>query len=222
MDGVESKLALADGEVSTLLVRPAGARCLLVLGHGAGIPMRHAWMQQASEMLASRRIATFRYQFPYAEAGRRMPDRHPVLTETVRHAVVAGAQAAGDLPLLAGGKSLGGRMTSLAAADDALPAVSGLVFFGFPLHPARKPATQRAEHLERINLPMLFLQGTRDDLADIDLIGGVCDRLGDRAVLHVVEGADHSFNVLRRSGRMADEVMGELAATVEGWANKVD
>jgi hypothetical protein len=190
----------------------------VVLGHGAGAGMRHPFMDRAADALAARGLATLRYQFPYMEAGRRRPDPHPILVATVRAAV---ARAAGEgLPLLAGGKSMGGRMTSRAAAEEALPGVRGLVFLGFPLHPAGRPGTERAEHLSGVDVPMLFLQGTRDRLADLDLLQPVCRELGSRATLHVVEGADHSFGVLVRSGRSADEVMAELADAVAAWARE--
>lgn len=208
-------------EVSALLLRPEDARCLLVFGHGAGAGMRHAFMEQMSQRLAERRIATFRYQFPYMEQGRRRPDHRNVLLKTVRSAVAAAAETAPDLPLLAGGKSMGGRMTSGAAAVEPLEGVRGLVFFGFPLHPAGKPGTERGEHLEQVSLPMLFLQGTRDKLADLELLRPICAELGQRATLHVVEGGDHSFHVLKRSGRTVSEVLDEIADVVGEWAQKV-
>ncbi|MCP3957248.1 MAG: alpha/beta hydrolase [bacterium] len=211
----------SSGEVSALLLRPPDARCLLVFGHGAGAGMRHTFMEKISERLAARRIATFRYQFPYMEQGRKRPDYRNILLETVRSAVAAASDAAPGLPLLAGGKSMGGRMTSGAAAAEALPGVRGLVFFGFPLHPAGKPGTERGDHLDGVDVPMLFLQGTRDKLADLDLLRPVCDRLGDRATLHIVEGGDHSFCVLKRSGRTFSEVLDELADAVEEWSRTV-
>lgn len=211
------------GEVSALLLRPSGARWLLVLGHGAGAGMRHPFMESIAQRLATQGIATFRYQFPYMEGGGRRPDPPPVLLATVRAAVAAAAaaaaQAGGDLPLLAGGKSMGGRMTSMAAAEADLPAVRGLVFFGFPLHPAGAPSTGRGDHLSRVRVPMLFLQGTRDKLADLDLLRPALDKLGERARLHVVEGADHSFHVPKSSGRTEAEVLEELARTVAEWAS---
>lgn len=209
----------AGGEVSALLERPAGARWLLVLGHGAGAGMRHRFLEALAGRLADQGIATFRYQFPYMEAGSGRPDRPPVLTAAVRAAVAAAAAAAPDLPLLAGGKSMGGRMTSTAAAEAPLPGVRGLVFFGFPLHAAGKPDTGRGAHLSRVGVPMLFLQGTRDALADLDLLRPVLEPLGERATLHVVDGADHSFAVLKRSGRTGDEVLDELAGTTAEWAD---
>ncbi len=207
------------GDVSALLIRPADARCLLVFGHGAGAGMHHAFMEEMSERLSARGIATFRYQFAYMEQGRRRPDHRNVLLKTVRSAVATAAEAAPGLPLLAGGKSMGGRMTSGAAAVEALPGVQGLVFFGFPLHPAGKPGTERADHLADVDLPMLFLQGTRDKLADLELLRPVCEHLGERATLHVVDGGDHSFQVLKRSGRTHSEVQDELADAVDRWVS---
>jgi len=201
-------------EVSGRLQRPDRARSLLVLGHGAGAGMDHPFLRDLAASLAAVGIATLRYQFPYMEKGRRMPDRAPRLIATVRAAVAEAARFAPELPLLAGGKSMGGRMTSQAAAEAPLPGVRALVFFGFPLHPAKKPGTERGDHLARVSHPMLFLQGTRDKLADLDLLRSVLRPLGERATLHVVEGADHGFHVLKRSGRTDGEVLTELAATV--------
>jgi predicted alpha/beta-hydrolase family hydrolase len=205
------------GRVSGLLTRPAHARVLYVLAHGAGAGMRHRFMEAIAAALAERGVASLRYQFPYVEAGTRRPDPPAVLEATVRAAVAAAAQAAPDLPLIAGGKSLGGRMTSGAAARAALPGVAGLVFLGFPLHRPKQPSEDRAAHLGQVTLPMLFLQGTRDELADLGLITGVCARLGALATLHVVEGADHGFEVLKRSGRTDADVLAELADTVVSW-----
>lgn len=212
----------AKGEVSALLTRPEGARSLLVFGHGAGAGMRHRFMQDMSACLARAGIATLRYQFPYMEAGSRRPDARPVLLATVRAAVDAARAAAPALPLFAGGKSMGGRMTSLAAAEAPLAGVRGLVFFGFPLHPAGRPSTERAEHLERVDLPMLFLQGERDKLAGLDLLRPVCARLAPRATLHVVPTADHGFHVLKSAGRSDADVLAELARTVAAWAGSLD
>jgi uncharacterized protein len=206
------------GKGSALLSRSDGARWLLVFGHGAGAGMRHSFMQKMSDGLARAGIATLRYQFPYMEAGGRRPDARPVLLATVRAAIEAARAAAPDLPLLAGGKSMGGRMTSVAAAEAPLPGVRGLVLFGFPLHPAGRPSTERAEHLARVGLPMLFLQGERDRLAELDLLRPVCARLGARATLHVVPTADHGFHVLRSSGRSDADVLAHLAETVAAWA----
>ena len=205
------------GRVSALLVRPPDAWLLYVLAHGAGAGMRHPFMEDVARRLAARGVATFRYQFPYMEAGRRRPDPPRILQAAVRAAVAAAREAAPDLPLIAGGKSLGGRMTSSAAAERPLEGVRGIAFLGFPLHPPKQPSVERAAHLDGVGVPMLFLQGTRDDLADLGLIRQVCARLGARATLHVVEGADHSFHVLRRSGRTDAEVLDELADVVARW-----
>ena len=209
------------GEVSALLDRPDTARWLLVLGHGAGAGMRHRFMNDIAAALGARGIATFRYQFPYVENKTYRPDPQPILLATVRAAVEAARVAAGDLPLLAGGKSMGGRMTSLAASKESLNGVKGIVFVGFPLHPAGAPATERAEHLGRVAAPMLFLQGTRDKLAELSLLQPVIGRLGASATLHVIEGADHGFDMLKRSGRTSAEVLEELADTVVAWAERL-
>jgi uncharacterized protein len=217
MTGLSIHVGDTVGSVSGLLLRPADARALYVLAHGAGAGMRHRFMESIASALAERGIATLRYQFPYFEAGSRRPDPPGVLEATVRAAVSAARERAPELPVVAGGKSLGGRMTSTAMARRPLEGVRGLVFLGFPLHPARQPGVTRAEHLGRVDAPMLFLQGTRDDLADLGLITSVCAGLGPTATLHVVEGADHSFGVLKRSGRTDAEVMEELALTITEW-----
>jgi uncharacterized protein len=210
--------------VSGLLLRPAGARAVLVLGHGAGAGMRHRFMESVAAGLAARDVATLRYQFPYMEAGRRRTDAPAVAAAAVRAAVAVARETAPELALLAGGKSFGGRMTSRAVADGLItcdpadsPAVQGLVFFGFPLHPAGRPGMDRADHLRQVPCPLLFLQGTRDALADLDLLRPVVADLGARATLHVVEGGDHSFGMLKRSGRSEDAVMAELADVAAGW-----
>ena len=210
------------GEVSAILVRPNAARWLLVLGHGAGAGMSHPFMGALAEELAAAGVATFRYQFPYMQERRRVPDSPAVLTATVVAAVRAAAEAAPGLPLLAGGKSMGGRMTSQAAAERPLDAVRGLVFFGFPLHPPKRPGTKRGEHLAKVGVPMLFLQGTRDELADLNLLRPITTKLGSQATLHIIEGADHSFHVLKKSGKNDAEVLGELAETTASWAKKLD
>ena len=224
MDGAGMTRALSflatpgKGAVSALLMRPEQARWLLAFGHGAGAGMRHRFMEEMSRALAGVGIATFRYQFPYMEAGSRRPDGRATLLATVRAALVAAAEAAPDLPLLAGGKSMGGRMTSLAAAEAPLPGVRGLVFFGFPLHAAGQPASERGAHLARVDLPMLFLQGARDRLAALELIGPLCAGLGTRARLEVVPEADHGFHVPKRTGRSDAEVVAGLAASVARFA----
>lgn len=205
------------GPVSALLRRPEDAAALLVLAHGAGAGMRHGFMETLAATLADRGVATLRYQFPYMEAGGKRPDRPPVATATVRAAVDAARAACPDLPLFAGGKSFGGRMTSQAAAADPLTDFRGLVFFGFPLHPPKREGTERAAHLADVTVPMLFLQGTRDDLASLSLIRPLIGQLRPLASLHIVEGADHSFAVLKRSGRTGAEVMAELADATAEW-----
>jgi len=208
--------------VSALLLRPTTARRLLVLAHGAGAGMRHPFMEKLAGELAGVGIATLRYQFPYMEGRRRVPDAPAVLMATVVAAVRAAAEAAPGLPLLAGGKSMGGRMTSQAAAQRPLEGVRGLVFFGFPLHPPNQPGTKRADHLAKVAIPMLFLQGTRDTLADLTLLRPVCTKLGSRATLHVIETADHSFHVLKKSGRSDPEVLRELAEKAASWADGME
>jgi len=208
-------------EVSALLLLPPAARFLLVLGHGAGAGMRHAFMNSIADDLAAVGVATFRYQFPYMEDHRRVPDRQPVLLATVAAATKIAAQCAPDLPLFAGGKSMGGRMTSLAAAEDLLPGVRGLIFFGFPLHPPKQPSLKRAGHLQRVKLPMLFLQGARDDLADLTLLRPVCEQLGALATLHIVEGADHSFHVLKKSGTTDELVRKQLSQVAAEWCSRI-
>ena len=190
---------------------------LLVLAHGAGAGMRHPFLNAIAARLGERGIATFRYQFPYMDQQRRRPDPPGTLVAGVRAAVDEARRAAPDLPLFAGGKSLGGRMTSTAQAGQPLPGVRGLVFLGFPLHPPGRPGTSRADHLNGVGVPMLFLQGTRDDFAGIDELQPVVRRLGPRATLHVVDGADHSFHVLKRSGRTDAKVLHELADAVAQW-----
>ena len=182
--------------------------------------MRHGFMETIAERLADCGIATFRYQFPYMEQVSPRPDPPPILMATVRSAVTVAAEAAGDLPLFAGGKSLGGRMTSMAAAAKPLTGARGLVFFGFPLHAAGKSGAERGEHLASVTVPMLFLQGTRDKLAELPLLRPLLSRLGDRAQLHVVNDADHSFHVPKHSGKTDQAVLEELAQTVGDWASR--
>lgn len=209
------------GTVSAILQRPGQARSLLVLAHGAGAGMRHPFMARLADALAASGVATFRYQFPYLEQQRRRPDPQPILLACVRAAVITAREVAEDLPAFAGGKSMGGRMTSLAAAKAPLPGVAGLVFVGFPLHPAKQPSTARAEHLASVTVPTLFLQGTRDTLADLDLLRPIVGRLTG-ATLVELEGADHGFHVLKRSGRTDEELMDALAATAARWMDRVD
>ena len=207
------------GEVSGLLLRPKDARLLYVLAHGAGAGMRHPFLESISQRLAEQGIATLRYQFPYMERRSRRPDPPAVAAATVRAAVAEAARIAPDLPLVAGGKSFGGRMTSTAQAEEPLPGVRGLVFLGFPLHPPGRPDDKRAEHLAHVQVPMLFLQGTRDEFAALKLLQPLVKRLGERATLHLVEGGDHSFRVPTKSGRSEGEVMGEVVSTIVEWAD---
>jgi predicted alpha/beta-hydrolase family hydrolase len=209
------------GSVAALLRRPAHARWLAVLAHGAGADMRHPFMEHVAAALAERGVATLRFQFPYTEAGRGRPDPAPVLERSVRAAVAAAAREAPGLPLLAGGKSMGGRITSQAQAREPLPGVRGIFFLGFPLHAARRPDAARAEHLAQVALPLLFLQGTRDALADLSLLRPAIARLGARAALHVVEDADHSFRVPKRSGRSEQDVLAGLADGIVAWAEEI-
>jgi predicted alpha/beta-hydrolase family hydrolase len=209
------------GEVSALLIRPEGATHLLVLGHGASTNMRHATLQTIAERLADVGIATFRYNFPYMEHGKGR-DSQAVCTATVRSAVTAAHRAVPDLPLLAGGHSFGGRMTSTAASESPLDGVRGLVFFAFPLHQPGKPDSKRAEHLGAVTVPMLFLSGTRDDLADPDYLRPVCKKLGKRATLHPLDTADHGFRTLKRSRQSEEDVFVEMARVVSRWASNLN
>jgi uncharacterized protein len=209
------------GDVSGLLLRPDGGRLLYVLAHGAGAGMRHPFLEKIAQQLAERGVGTLRYQFPYMERGVGRSDPPAVAAATVRAAVAEAARAAPGLPLVAGGKSFGGRMTSTAQAEEPLPGVRGLVFLGFPLHPPGRPGDSRAEHLAQVRIPMLFLQGTRDDFADLQLLQPVVKRLGEPATLHLVDGGDHSFKVLKRTGRAGDDVMTELVMTIDRWATKL-
>jgi len=203
--------------VSALLLQPGSARACFVFAHGAGAGMTHASMAQAAAGLYDRGIATLRYQFPYMEKGSKRPDAPPLAHATVRAAVAEAARCCPGLALFAGGKSFGGRMTSQAQAAAPLAGVRGLAFLGFPLHPAAKPSDARAKHLGQVHVPMLFIQGTRDKLAELPLLEPVVERLGPLASLHQVAEADHSFHVLVRSGRNDREVMGEVLDTLSGW-----
>ena len=208
------------GAVSGLLLKPGGARALLVLAHGAGAGMRHSFMENVAAKLAERGVATLRYQFPYMEKHIKRPDTEAVLTGTVRAAIAAAKKQAEDLPLFAGGKSMGGRMTSLAAAKEPLDGVGGLIFFGFPLHAAGRSGAERGQHLIGIETPMLFLQGSRDALAELKLLKPLCAKIGKRAELFVVDGGDHSFHMLKSAGRSDDEVLDEAVEKAAGWMKK--
>lgn len=204
-------------EIQALLMHPPAADWMVVLGHGAGAGMRHTFMERMAGMLADRGIATLRYEYPYMTAGSRRPDPAARLEAVTRRVVEFAAAEWSEMRLAAGGKSMGGRMTSRAQAAAPLARVETLIFFGFPLHASGAPGVDRAEHLGAVAVPMLFLQGTRDSLADLELMRSVCAKLEARATLHVVDGADHGFAVLKRSGRSNDDVMNELADTALDW-----
>lgn len=208
------------GEVSAILLRPKNATHLVVLGHGARSNMRSPMLAKIAEALADVGIATFRYNFPYSEHGRGR-DPNPVCAATARSAATAAAKIAPDLILLAGGHSFGGRMTSTAASQSPLEGVRGLVFFSFPLHPPGKPDIERAEHLDSVNVPMLFLTGTRDEFATGELLPEVVKRLGDKATLHLVDTADHGFKVLKRTRVSKEDVFEEMSRTVKRWYEKL-
>jgi uncharacterized protein len=210
-----------DVRVSGLLQTPPRARACYVLAHGAGAGMTHPFMAAAAAGLAERGIATLRYQFPYMERGSKRPDPPKLAHATVRAAVTAAQAALPKLPLVAGGKSFGGRMTSQAQAAAPLPDVAGLAFLGFPLHPAGRPSAERGDHLFGVQVPMLFLQGTRDTLAALDELQPLCEKLGRRATLRLFADADHSFHVPVRSGRKDAEVFGELLDTLADWIDGV-
>jgi len=209
------------GSVSALLDRPPKARACFVFAHGAGAGMTHPFMETVAAGLGERGIATLRYQFPYMEKGSKRPDPPAVAQAAVRAAVAEAGRRCPGLPLIAGGKSFGGRMTSQAQAIAPLGGVDGLAFFGFPLHPAGKPSSDRAKHLADVHVPMLFLQGTRDSLAELKLLEPVVKKLGPTATLHRVEAADHSFHVPARSGRNDSEVMNEILDAFAGWVGAI-
>ena len=208
------------GEVSSIILRPENATHLLVLGHGAGTNMRHATMRAIAEALAEQRIATFRYNFPYSEHGTAR-NSTAICVETIRNAVKAAHNAAPDLSLLAGGHSFGGRMTSTAQSEEPLENVRGLVFFSFPLHLPGKPDTKRAEHLKEVKIPMLFLSGTRDEFAELDLLKPVLKKLGKRATLHLVDTANHGYKILKKTRRSSEDVFAEMAREASDWAVNV-
>lgn len=209
------------GKVSGLWMQPAKAKAGLVLAHGAGAGMAHRSMTAIADGLAARGIATLRYQFPYMEKGSKRPDRPPLCHATVRAACAQAARLAGRLPLFAGGKSFGGRMTSQAQALEPVASVQGLVFFGFPLHPAGTPSATRADHLADVAIPMLFLQGTRDALAELDLLKPAVRALGKRAKLVLAENADHSFHVPAKTGRKDEAVLADLLDAAADWMTSV-
>lgn len=209
------------GVVSAILKQPDNGRACYVLAHGAGAGMRHASMDKIAEGLAERGIATFRFNFPYMENKQGRPDQPAVAQAAVRAAVEEAARLCPGLKLVAGGKSFGGRMTSQAQSKTPLPGVKGLAFLGFPLHPDKKPSTERAEHLGGVAIPVLFLQGTRDGLADLGLLRPVVVALGAKATLHEIEGADHSFAVLKKSGRTNEEALAEVLDTLTAWIDQL-
>jgi len=213
---------LGNGErVSGLLQAPVNARACYVLAHGAGAGMTHPFLAAVAEELAERGIATLRYQFPYMERGSKRTDAPGLARTAVRAAVVEMSRLAPELPLIAGGKSFGGRMTSLAQAASPLPGVRALAFLGFPLHPPGRPADQRGKHLLDVRIPMLFLQGTRDAFADLRLLRSLVERLGARAALKLLQDADHSFHVPARSGRTDVLVRAEMLDALADWIGKV-
>jgi predicted alpha/beta-hydrolase family hydrolase len=212
IDGVRS--------VSGLLQAPPEARACYVMAHGAGAGMAHPFMAAFANELAGRGIATLRYQFPYMEQGSKRPDTPKLAQATVRAAVAEASRLMPELALFAGGKSFGGRMTSQAQAASPLPGVRGLVFLGFPLHPAGRPSEERAKHLFQVQVPMLFLQGTRDELADLPLVQSLVERLGARATLKLFENADHSFHVPARTGRNDSEVRAEMLDALAEWIER--
>ena len=207
------------GEVSAILVRPDGATHLLVLGHGASTSMRHATMERIAVVLADRQIATFRYNFPYSENGTAR-NSNATCVETIRSAVRAAKKAAPDLTLLAGGHSFGGRMTTTAQSEDPLENVEGLILFAFPLHLAGRPDTKRAEHLSAIRIPMLFLSGSRDELATLDLLKPTVAKLGKGATLHLLDTANHSYKVLKKTRTSPEDVFDEMARAAREWLDK--
>nr|WP_306235200.1 alpha/beta family hydrolase [Bradyrhizobium sp. Bra64] len=205
------------GAVSAIATQPDNARACYVLAHGAGADMQHAFMEKVAAGLADRGIATFRFNFPYMEKKQGRPDQPAVAHAAIRTAVAEAARLCPGLKLVAGGKSFGGRMTSQAQSKAALPGVRGLAFLGFPLHADKKPSAERAEHLAGIAIPMLFLQGTRDGLADLGILKPVIAALGAKATLHEVEGGDHSFAVLKKSGRSNEQALTEVLDTLAAW-----
>jgi uncharacterized protein len=204
------------------LLKPNNANSLLVLAHGAGAGMRHRFMEDVAARLAERGVATLRYQFPYMEKRTKRPDSEAVLTDTVRAAISTAKKQAGNLPIFAGGKSLGGRMTSIAAAKEALDGVRGLVYFGFPLHAAGRPGIERGQHLADVQIPMLFLQGSRDALAEIKLLKSLCAKLGKRAELFMIDGGDHSFHMPKSAKKSDEQVLDELVSKAAEWMSAVN
>jgi len=210
-------IPIGEEKLSGLLLRPDNAKALYLFAHGAGTNMAHPSMASNADGLARRDIATFRYNFLYTQKGGKRPDPPKLAHAAVRAAAKKSVELAPDLPLFAGGRSFGGRMTSQAQADDPLPAVRGLAFLGFPLHPAGKPGTERADHLENVRVPMLFVSGTKDALAELELLKPVVAGLGERARLHLVDQADHSFKVAAKSGRTNAEAEADALDAMAEW-----
>ena len=217
MDAQELSIGVGDERVSGLLLRPPNATALYLFAHGAGTGMTHKAMESNAQGLGQRGIATLRFQFLYMEKGSHRPDPPRLAHAAVRAAAAEAARLAPDLPLFAGGRSFGGRMTSQAQAETPLPNVRGLAFLGFPLHPAGKPGTERADHLSRVEIPMLFVSGDRDALAEVELLRPVVAGLGEKATLHLVEYADHSFKVAAKSGRTSAEAEAEALDAIAEW-----
>jgi hypothetical protein len=216
----ELKIAVGDEQVSGLLLRPTGAKALYLFAHGAGVGMNHKSMESNAQGLAERGVATLRYQFLYMEKGSRRPDPPRIAHGAVRAAAAEAVRVAPNLPLYAGGRSFGGRMTSQAQAEKPIPGVKGIIFLGFPLHPAGKPGIERAEHLSRVKIPMLFVSGDRDALAEPELLRPVVDGVGKRATLHIVRAADHSFKVAAKSGRTSAEAEAEALDAIAEWIGR--
>ena len=214
------RISVGDESVSALLIEPENAKAFYVFAHGAGAGMTHKSMESNAQGLAARGIATLRYQFPYMERGSKRVDAPKIAHAAVRAAVGQAARLAPELPLFAGGRSFGGRMTSQAQSDSLLPGVRGLVFIGFPLHPAGTPGVDRAEHLKRVKIPMLFVSGERDALAELNLLRPVVAGIGDYATLHLIAAADHSLKVPAKSGRTLAEAEGEALDIAAEWMRR--
>lgn len=215
------KISKSIGEVSSLFYSPSKVQNIMVFAHGAGAGIKNKFMEEVSLCLATLGIATLRFNFPYMEKGRKVPDTKPVCAAAIAAAVEKANALAPKLPIFASGKSFGGRMTSNAASEDLLQDIKGIVFFGFPLHPPGKPSTERAEHLYNVNVPMLFLQGSRDSLATLDLLKPVCRKLGSKAELFIIEGADHSFHCPKEYGLKDIDVIELMCKEVKRWMDFV-
>jgi len=217
MEAQAVMIPVGDGSVSGLLLRPSEAKALYLFAHGAGVGMAHPSMETNARGLAERGIATLRYQFPYMEKGGGRPDPPKIAHAAVRAAAAVAASLAGDLALFAGGRSYGGRMTSQAQALSPIPGVRGLIFLGFPLHPAGAPSRDRGNHLADVHIPMLFVSGDRDALAEMRLLQSLAASLGNRATLRLIEDGDHSLKVRAKSGRTSEEAQGEALDSVAEW-----